>query len=55
MAHSIDAHSDHAQAAAIERLFELARTGQADAAELDALDAQLQAGLAAAYGESMSA
>ncbi|ALN58455.1 MULTISPECIES: hypothetical protein [Lysobacter] len=44
---SDDAHSN----AVIARLFDLARNGEGDDAELRELDAQIQAGLAAAYGE----
>lgn len=52
MARHIDRYSDDAQSnAVITRLFDLARNGEGDDAELRELDAQIQAGLAAAYGE----
>lgn len=53
MARHIDRYSDDAHSnAVITRLFDLARNGAGDDAELRELDAQIQAGLAAAYGES---
>jgi len=52
MARHIDRYSDDVQSnAVIARLFDLARNGEGDDAELRELDAQIQAGLAAAYGE----
>lgn len=52
MTRHIDQYSDnvHSQAV-IARLYEIARNGEADGSELRELDAQIQAGLAAAYGE----
>jgi hypothetical protein len=53
MTRHIDQYSDDAHSSAvIARLYELARGGEADDAELRELDAEIQAGLAAAYGES---
>lgn len=52
MARHIDRYSDDVHSnAVIARLFDLARNGEGDDAELRELDAQIQAGLAAAYGE----
>ncbi|MET4730454.1 hypothetical protein ABIE09_004273 [Lysobacter enzymogenes] len=52
MARHIDRYSDDVHSnAVIARLFDLARDGIGDDAELRELDAQIQAGLAAAYGE----
>lgn len=42
---------DQQAEAVITRLYELARTGEPDAAELRRLDAQIYAGLIASYGE----
>lgn len=56
MTRHIDQHSDDAHTnTVIARLYELAREGAADGAELRDLDAEIMAGLAAAYGESGSA
>lgn len=42
---------DQQAGAVITRLYELARTGEPDAAELRRLDAQIYAGLIASYGD----
>ncbi|MGO1071707.1 hypothetical protein [Lysobacter sp. CA199] len=52
MTRHIDQYSDDAHTnAVIARLYELARKGEADGSELRELNAEIQAGLAAAYGE----
>ncbi|MEH6422111.1 hypothetical protein [Pseudomonas sp. CGJS7] len=52
MTRHIDQYSDDVHTnAVIARLYEMARTGEADDRELRELDAEIQAGLAAAYGE----
>jgi len=45
-----DAHAE----AVITRAYELARNGEPDAAELDRLDAEIQAGLRQSYGDPAS-
>lgn len=56
MTRHIDQYSDDAHTSAvIARLYEMARNGEADGSELRDLDAEIQAGLAAAYGESAQA
>lgn len=55
MTRHIEQQRDNAQTQAlIARIYEIARNGAADAGELSDLDAQIQAGLAAAYGEGES-
>ncbi|ALN85391.1 hypothetical protein LC55x_2116 [Lysobacter capsici] len=53
MTRHIDQYSDNVHdQAVIARLYDIARNGDTDGSELRELDAEIQAGLAAAYGES---